>query len=117
MPAAAAAANSELTKTLGDLDQVARMTVVLGRDQAEVKHAANACCVTLRAANSFMAGGRADMGTKAAVRFAFELGQKLIACLRADSAGAASGVAPSRPAVYPWVYPSSPKSAEERKTG
>jgi hypothetical protein len=105
-----ATANSELAKTLGDLDsisqallsalpqakawqrqrqlrvhlaqldrevQVARMTVVMGRDQAEVKQAANACCTTLRAANSFVAGGRADMGTKAAVRFAFELGQKI----------------------------------------
>lgn len=70
----------QLRVHLAQLDrevQVARMTVVLGRDQAEVKQAANACCMTLRAANSFVAGGRADMGTKAAVRFAFELGQKV----------------------------------------
>lgn len=61
---------------LGREVQILRMTVSMGRDGAEVRQAASACNATLRAANSFVAAGRADMGTKAAVRLAFELGLK-----------------------------------------
>lgn len=59
------------------------MTVLMGRDQVEVAQAAIASNRTLRAANAILVAGRADMGTKAAVWLAFELGQKIDRLLRA----------------------------------
>ena len=56
--------------------QVLRMTISLKRGDAEVADAVESIRKTLRAANSYVAVGRADMGTKAAVRFALELSQK-----------------------------------------
>ncbi|MFT7773874.1 hypothetical protein [Roseateles sp.] len=57
--------------------QILRMTVSMARAVDEVTQAAAAACRTLRAANIYVGAGRADMGTKAAVRLAFELGEKI----------------------------------------
>ncbi|MBW8848007.1 MAG: hypothetical protein JF607_23840 [Burkholderiales bacterium] len=57
--------------------QVLRLTISLGRGVAEVGEAAAVLRRTLRTANLYVGGGRADMGTKAAIRLALELGQKI----------------------------------------
>jgi len=56
--------------------QVLRMTISLKRGDTAIADAVESIRKTLRAANTYVALGRADMGTKAAVRFALELSQK-----------------------------------------
>ncbi|MDR7334509.1 hypothetical protein [Roseateles asaccharophilus] len=56
--------------------QVLHMAVALERDPVQVAEAAAMLRMQLRAANNYVAMGRADMGTKAAVLLAFELGNK-----------------------------------------
>lgn len=68
--------------------QVLRMTISMQRDGSEVTDAVEAVRRTLRVANTYVAMGRADMATKAAVRLALELSQKL--ALR-DEVGSHSG--------------------------
>ena len=53
------------------------MTVSLGRGEEEVRGAIEDVQKSLRAANAYGAAGRADMGTKMAVRLATDLGKKL----------------------------------------
>lgn len=57
--------------------QVLRMTILLERDSSEVMDAKDQLRVALRVANRYVAMGRADFGTKAAVRLAFEIGQRI----------------------------------------
>ncbi|WP_457356025.1 hypothetical protein [Roseateles sp. P5_D6] len=57
--------------------QVLRLTISLKRSSDEISDAIESIRRTLRTANTYIASGRADMGTKAAVRFALELGQRL----------------------------------------
>jgi len=57
--------------------QVFRMTMSLNRGEGELKSARDSLQCSLRAMNGYVTVGRADMGTKAAVRLALELGQKL----------------------------------------
>lgn len=57
--------------------QVLRMTLLMSRSDAELAQAAAAANHTLRAANTYVAAGRAEIGTKAAVRLAFELGERI----------------------------------------
>lgn len=57
--------------------QVLRLTISLGRDEAEVVDAVSGLQRLLRAANAFASAGRADMGTKMAVRLAADLGVKV----------------------------------------
>lgn len=63
------------------LIQVLRMTITLGRSHAERAQEADALLVTFRAANAFVGAGRADMGTKMAVRLGYELAQKVLAAV------------------------------------
>ena len=62
------------------LTQVLRMTVSMARAPSEVSEAARQLRVALRVAQRYVATGRADSGTKAAILLACELG------LRIDSA-------------------------------
>jgi len=57
--------------------QVLRLTLSLNRDEAEVNAAIAGLQSSLRAANAFALSGRADMGTKMAVRLAVDLGVKV----------------------------------------
>ena len=56
------------------LPQVWRMSVVMDRTDAHVLQAARDLLVPLRAANSYVAAGRADAGTRQAVQLSFNLG-------------------------------------------
>lgn len=70
----------QLVAHLRDVDrevQVLRMTLSLQRGAGEIAKAAGSIRRTLRTANAYVAMGRADLGTKAAVRLALELSQKL----------------------------------------
>lgn len=53
--------------------QVLRLTLSLNRDEAEVAAAIAELQTALRAASAFALSGRADMGTKMAVRLALDL--------------------------------------------
>ena len=66
--------------------QILRMSIALGREDAQVFEATMAVYRSLRIANTYVAGGRADMGTKAAVRLAFDMCQKMERVLAADQA-------------------------------
>jgi hypothetical protein len=59
------------------LTQVLRMTVSMRRDSGEVSEAARLLRVALRVAQQYVAAGRADSGTKAAVLLACELGGRI----------------------------------------
>jgi len=74
----------QLLGSLTDVDrtiQIMRMTVALEHSDAEIVDAAlevrNAC----RRADACVAGTRADMTTKASVRLAYDLSQKVVAML------------------------------------
>lgn len=57
--------------------QVLRLTIALQRAGQEVEAAVQAVAKPVRAANAYVAMGRADMATKAAVRLAFEMARRL----------------------------------------
>ncbi|WP_422014601.1 hypothetical protein [Roseateles sp.] len=57
--------------------QIFRMTISLRRGEQELRGARDSLQRSLRAMNGYVAVGRADMGTRAAVRLALELGLKL----------------------------------------
>ncbi len=60
------------------LVQVLRLTVAMDRAQVEVAAAAGQLAAVLRAADRYVAVGRADLGTKAAVRLATDLAQRIV---------------------------------------
>lgn len=64
--------------------QVWRMTVAMNRSDADVLQAARDLLVPLRAANVYMSSGRADAGTKQAIRLGFMLAQRAAASLEAQ---------------------------------
>lgn len=70
----------QLVQHLHEIDrtiQVLRMTIALERVPSEVTAAKEQVLVALRVANRYVAMGRADVGTKAAVRLAYEIGQRI----------------------------------------
>lgn len=72
----------QLLTHLADADrclQVLRMMIAMDRGQEEMLDAVARVHGTLRSANLYVLGGRADIGTKTAVHVAFELGRKLSA--------------------------------------
>jgi hypothetical protein len=74
----------QLKLHLSDADrllQVLRMTVSMDRRAVEILQAARDLLVPLRAANVYVGAGRADAGTKQAVRLGFDLAQKALAGL------------------------------------
>jgi len=66
------------------LVQVLRLTVAMDRAPAEVAEAAGQLAAVLRAADRYVAVGRADLGTKAAVRLATDLAQRIVIALSGD---------------------------------
>lgn len=66
------------------LVQVLRLTVAMDRAHAEVAEAAGQLAAALRAADRYIAVGRADLVTKAAVRLAADLGQRIVVALSGD---------------------------------
>ena len=66
------------------LVQVLRLTVAMDRAPAEVAEAAGQLAAVLRAADRYVAVGRADLGTKAAVRLATDLAQRIVVALSGD---------------------------------
>lgn len=69
----------QLREYLGAIDrqiQVLRLTLSLGRPRGEVVEATDALLGSMRAAQAYVNGGRADMGTRTAVLLASELMQK-----------------------------------------
>lgn len=66
------------------LVQVLRLTVAMDRAPAEVVEAAGQLAAVLRAADRYIAVGRADLGTKAAVRLATDLAQRVVVALSGD---------------------------------
>ncbi|RYE81582.1 MAG: hypothetical protein EOO80_00655 [Oxalobacteraceae bacterium] len=65
---------------LDDMDrgiQILRLTVAMQRGAGEHNDAVLAVLKPARAANAYVAMGRADMGTKAAVRLTFEMSRQL----------------------------------------
>lgn len=64
------------------LTQVLRMTLSMARAPGEVSEAAHKLRVELRAAQRYVATGRADSGTKAAILLACELGLRVDSALR-----------------------------------
>jgi hypothetical protein len=70
----------QLLQHLHEIDRtikVLRMTIALERVPSEVTDAKEQVLLTLRVANRYVAMGRADFGTKAAVRLAYEIGQRI----------------------------------------
>lgn len=70
----------KLHEHLSDIDgriQILRLVSALGRDQAEIRPAISDIQGALRAANAYVAGGRADLGTRMAIRLAVELMKKI----------------------------------------
>lgn len=63
------------------LVQVLRLTVAMDRAQVEVAEAAGQLAAVLRAADRYVGVGRADLGTKAAVRLATDLAQRIVVAL------------------------------------
>lgn len=63
------------------LTQVLRMTVSMVRGPSEVSHAAQQLRAALRVARRYVATGRADSGTKAAIVWACELGLRIESAL------------------------------------
>lgn len=63
------------------LVQVLRLTVAMDRAQVEVAEAAGQLAAVLRAADRHVAVGRADLGTKAAVRLATDLAQRIVVAI------------------------------------
>lgn len=81
----------QLRGRLSDVDerlQVLRMTITMERADTEIREAAGALLLALRAANQYGAGGRTDAATRSAVQLALRLGQH-IASMTAQ-AGSAS---------------------------
>ncbi|MFG6490587.1 hypothetical protein ACG04R_28245 [Roseateles sp. BYS78W] len=68
--------------------QVWRMTVVMGRSDADILVAARDLLVPMRAANVYVGSGRADAGTKQAVHLGFSLAQRAVAGLETQDAQA-----------------------------
>ena len=74
----------QLLQQLADIDrriQVLRMTIALNRAGDEVSDAKEQLRVALRVAQRYVAVGRADLGTKAAIGLACELGLRIDAAL------------------------------------
>lgn len=74
----------QLRLHLLDIDkwvQVLRMTIAMDRPAGEVTDAVEKVRTALRVAQRYLAVGRADLGTKAAVALACELGLKIDAAL------------------------------------
>lgn len=74
----------QLRQQLSDVDrctQILRLTISLNRAGSEVSDAAEQLRSALRVAQRYVAVGRADLGTKAAVGLACELGQRIGAAL------------------------------------
>lgn len=74
----------QLLAYLADVDQrtqVLRMTLVMKRGDDEVAEAAEKLRISLRIAQRYVSTGRADLGTRAAVLLAFELGTRIDAAL------------------------------------
>lgn len=74
----------QLLQHLHEIDrtiQVLRMTMALDRVPSEVTAAKEQLLVAVRVAHRHVATGRADVGTKAAVRLAFEFGQRVDATI------------------------------------
>lgn len=70
----------QLLSYLSDIErqlQILRMTISMKRDPQEVKEALQQLLTVLRVAQRYVAAGRADYGTKAAVVLAYELGNKI----------------------------------------
>jgi hypothetical protein len=61
--------------------QVWRMTVAMERSDGDIRMAAHDMLVPLRAAIVFSGSGRADAGTKQAIRLAFDLAQRTVTTL------------------------------------
>lgn len=74
----------QLRQYLLDIDrhlQILRMTISMDRSLEEVNEAAGQLRTDLRVAQRYLAVGRADMGTKAAVGLACELGLRVATSL------------------------------------
>jgi hypothetical protein len=74
----------QLGQYLLDIDrqlQILRMSISMDRPFEELVESAGQLQSVLRVAQRYLAAGRADLGTKAAVRFGFELGQQIAAAL------------------------------------
>jgi hypothetical protein len=63
------------------LVQVLRLTIAMQRDKAEIAEAAEALMTAIRTAHVYVNGGRADIGTKAALQLGFGLAQTVRAAL------------------------------------
>lgn len=82
----------QLHQYLRDIErrlQVLRMTLAMQRAAEEVVEAAGQLCTALRVAQRYLAAGRADLGTKTAVGFACELGQRVATSLEVQLHGVA----------------------------
>ncbi|MBV8035795.1 hypothetical protein [Roseateles sp.] len=66
------------------LVQVLRLIVAMGRAQAEVAEAAGQLAAVLRAADRYVAVGRADLVIKSAVRLATDLAQCIVVALSGE---------------------------------
>lgn len=64
--------------------QILRMTIAMDRPHQEVADSTSELRKALRVAQHYLAAGRADAGTKAAVGIACELGQKLVTLLKLE---------------------------------
>lgn len=74
----------QLVSSLDDVDrtiQILRMTIVTGRPDVEIVEASAEVHVACRRADLALAGTRADQTTKASVRLAFDLSQRVAALL------------------------------------
>ena len=77
----------QLRQYLLDIDkqlQILRMTISMGRTAEEVAASASELRKVLRVAQRYVAVGRADLGTKAAIEFGCELGQRIATALAAQ---------------------------------
>ncbi len=81
----------QLRRYLVDIDtqvQVLRMAISIQRGHAEKLESVAQLRTVLRVAQRYLAAGRADLGTKAAVGFACELGQRIAGELDAQDTSA-----------------------------
>jgi len=70
----------QLLQHLREIDrttQVLRMTISLERASGEIAQAKEQLRIALRVAQNYVAMGRGDFGTKAAVRLAYEIGLRV----------------------------------------